>query len=63
MKKIKYVIKTREQIVKQRIIVYTVVVIILSLLSFLCFKSFKSVQAVEEITKEKTRISSKSSLC
>ena len=54
MKKIKYVIKTREQIVKQRIIVYTVVVIILSLLSFLCFKSFKSVQAVEEITKEKT---------
>lgn len=53
MKKIKYVIKTREQIVKQRIIVYAVVVVILSLLSFLCFKSFKSVQAVEEMAKEK----------
>lgn len=53
MRKIKYVIKTREQIVKQRIIVYAVVLIILSLLSFLCFKSFKEVQAIEEITKEK----------
>lgn len=53
MKKIKYVIKTREQVVKQRIIVYIVIVVLLSILSFLCFKSFKTVQAVEELTKEK----------
>lgn len=53
MRKIKYVIKTREQIVKQRIIVYGIIIVILSLLSFLCFKSFKTVQAIEEITEEK----------
>lgn len=34
MRKIKYVIKTREQIVKQRLIVYTIAVIVLALTSF-----------------------------
>lgn len=53
MRKIKYVIKTREQIIKQRIFVYSIIIIILSILSFLCFKSFKTVQAVEEIATEK----------
>ncbi len=52
MRKIKYVIKTREQIVKQRILVYSIVIIILSILSFLCFKSFKKVQAIENIAEE-----------
>lgn len=54
MRKIKYVIKTREQIVKQRIIVYSIVIIILSVLSFLCFKSFKKVEAIENVAQEKT---------
>lgn len=54
MRKIKYVIKTREQIVKQRILIYSIVLIILSLLSFLCFKSFKKVEAIENVAQEKT---------
>ena len=49
MRKIKYVIKTREQIVRQRIIAYSIVIIILSLTSFLCFKSFKSVEAISKV--------------
>lgn len=53
MRKIKYVIKTREQIVKQRIIIYSIAIIILSILSFLCFKSFKKVEAIENVAQEK----------
>lgn len=53
MKKIKYVIKTRDQILKQRILAYSVIIVILGLLSFLCVKSFKKVEATETIAEEK----------
>lgn len=56
MKKVKYIIKTREQIVKQRIIVYTVIILILLITSFLCVKSFKKVEAVSEIEEKQPEV-------
>lgn len=56
MRKIKYVIKTREQIVKQRLIVYTIAVIVLALTSFLCFKSFKKVEAISKVEEIKPEV-------
>ena len=52
MRKVKYVIKTREQVIKQRIIVYTITLAILLLTLILCVKSIKSVQAISSITQE-----------
>ena len=52
MRKVKYVIKTREQVIKQRIIVYTITLAILLLALILCVKSIKSVQAISSITQE-----------
>ena len=45
MRKIKYVVKTREQVVKQRIIIYFIIAIILILTSILSVKSCKKVEA------------------
>lgn len=53
MKKVKYVIKTREQIIKQRIVVYLIIIILLLLTSFFCVKSFKKVKAVTEMEEKK----------
>ncbi len=52
MRKVKYVIKTREQVIKQRIIVYAITLAILLLTLILCVKSIKSVQAISSITQE-----------
>lgn len=53
MRKIKYIVKTREQIIKQRIIIYAITMIVLLIASFLCAKSFKNVQAVATIEEKK----------
>lgn len=45
MRKIKYVVKTRDQVVKQRIIIYFIIAIILILTSILSVKSCKKVEA------------------
>ncbi len=45
MKKVKYVIRTRGQIIKQRIIVYTVIIAILTIMSFLCVRTYKQVES------------------
>lgn len=55
MRKIKYVIKTREQIIKQRLIIYSITIVVLILTSILCVRSFKNVQAISTVEeKEKT---------
>lgn len=51
-KKIKYVIKTRGQIIKQRLLLYTLILIILALMILLCFKTFKQVEALSNIEEE-----------
>lgn len=51
MRKIKYIVKTKEQVIKQRIIIYTITVIMLIVVSVLCAKSFKNVQAIS-VTEE-----------
>ena len=60
MRKIKYVIKTREEIIRNRIIVYTMVSIILIAMTVLCFKTFKKADAasitVEHIAKTNENI-------
>lgn len=52
MKKVKYVIKTKEEIIKQRIIVYSVIIIVLTLVSILCFQSVKKVDAISKVEEK-----------
>ena len=56
MRKIKYVIKTREQIIKQRLIIYSIIIVIIILTSILCLRSFKKVQAISTVVEEKEEI-------
>ncbi len=56
MRKIKYIVKTKEQIIKQRIIVYSIIMLVLLATSFLCAKSFKNVQAIEKVPETKIEI-------
>ena len=55
MRKIKYIVKTKEQIIKQRIIIYSITILLLTITSILCVKSFKNVQATA-IIEEKTKV-------
>lgn len=53
MKKVKYVIKTKEQILLQRIIAYTVMIIILAIFGFMTYKSWSEVKDLAAIEKPK----------
>ncbi len=53
----KYIIKTREDIRRQKIIVYSVLFLLLTILIFVCYKSFSvSVASTEEIEESKEKI-------
>ena len=54
MKKVKYVIKTKEQIMVQRIIAYTIILAILAIFGFITYKSWSEVQTLSKIEKPKT---------
>lgn len=49
MRKPKYIVKTREQVISQRIIVYTILLVILLVAFVMCIKSFKTVEAISEV--------------
>lgn len=61
MRKIKYVVKTREQVIKQRIIVYIISILILSGTLLLCINSFKEVEAATNVEEkvEKVKVNEK----
>ncbi len=45
MKKVKYVIRTRGEIIKQRIIIYSIIIAVLAIISFLCVRTYNQVQS------------------
>lgn len=51
--KIKYVVKTREEVIKQRIAVYVVAIIVLVATLLLCISSFKKVEAISQVEEKK----------
>ena len=53
MRKIKYVVKTREEVIKQRIIVYFVAIVVLVAALLLCISSFKKVEAISQVEEVK----------
>ena len=53
MRKIKYVVKTREEVIKQRIIVYFVAIVVLIATLLLCISSFKKVEAISQVEEVK----------
>ena len=53
MRKIKYVVKTREEVIKQRIIVYFVAIVVLVATLLLCISSFKKVEAISQVEETK----------
>ncbi len=56
MKKVKYIIKTREQVIRQRLIVYSIILIILGILSLLCLKTYKKTEAISQIEEKKEEV-------
>lgn len=56
MKKVKYVIKTKEQIVFQRVIAYVVTVVILAFFGIITYKSWNDVKKLSEIEKPKEEV-------
>lgn len=60
MRKIKYIVKTREEVIRTRIIIYVAITVILSVTTFFCFKTFKKTNAasitIEHISKTNEKI-------
>ena len=46
MKKVKYVIKTKEQILLQRLIAYIVIIVVLSIFGLITYKSCSEVKTL-----------------
>ena len=53
MKKVKYVIKTKEQILVQRIIAYSIIFAVLAIFGFITYRSWNEVQNLSKIEKPK----------
>lgn len=49
MRKAKYIVKTRNQIIARRILVYTILLVILLVAFIMCMKSFKKVEAISQV--------------
>ncbi len=52
MRKPKYTVKSKGEILRKRIIIYAIILIILTLTFVLCFKSFNNVKAVSNVEKK-----------
>ena len=56
MKKVKYVIKTKEQILLQRLIAYIVIIVVLSIFGLITYKSWSEVKTLSNIEKPKEEV-------
>lgn len=56
MRKTKYIVKTRKQVIQRRIIVYVIALVVLTIAFALCLNSFKKVEAISTETRNKSSV-------